>query len=119
MFTVDVKQQHNNNNNLKEATYLFCLTSCYHLFSSAGYADAQTYTCGSLLQDTSGSFSSPDDDGDGLYDSNQLCRWTIVAEEHKMIQLQVIELDIEEQGDQESCYNDYLAVRFTEIINIY
>ena len=36
-----------------------------------------------------------------------------------MIQLQVIELDIEEQGDQESCYNDYLAVRFTEIINVY
>lgn len=104
--------------NLYEATdgpskqALFLSDLHWSILFSAGFADVQTYTCGSLLRDTSGSFSSPDQDGDGQYESNQRCRWTIVAEEHNMIQLQVHELDIEEQ---ESCYYDYLAVSFNGI----
>ena len=72
-------------------------------------AQSQGYNCGRLLRDIEGSIESPDNDGDGQYDSNQYCRWTILADENKMVQLEIFEMDIEEEDD---CFNDYLAVSF-------
>ena len=62
-----------------------------------------------MLRDLEGLIESPDNDGDGQYDSNQYCRWTILADENKMVQLEIVEMDIEEEDD---CFNDYLAVSF-------
>ena len=71
-------------------------------------AQTEKYTCGSLLREPSGIITSPNKGPDDTYESNQRCRWTLVAQEHKMIQLEVEEMDIEEHGE---CSNDYLAVR--------
>ena len=66
------------------------------------------YTCGSLLRKSSGNITSPNKLPDYTYESNQRCRWTLVAQEQKAIRLTVEEMDIEEHED---CSSDYLAVR--------
>ena len=48
-------------------------------------------------------FTSPDSDGDGLYDNNVNCSWTIVAPDDMIIEVQIDVKDIE-------CEFDHLEV---------
>ena len=54
-----------------------------------------------------GLLSSFDTDGDGEYDNNVDCRWTIVAASNHEILVRILQMDIEYTID---CEYDYLKV---------
>ena len=51
---------------------------------------------------------SPDTDGDGKYDNDVDCLWTIEAPEDKLIGIEVLTMDIE--PGRRTCFFDFLAV---------
>ena len=57
----------------------------------------------------SGWISAPDVDGDGLYDFNQDCHWSIEVTKTESIQFQFLYILIEPQADYEPCI-DYVQV---------
>lgn len=63
--------------------------------------------CRFSLTAESGNILPPDKDGDGLYDNNVECKWTIVVAENKCVDLQVMFTDIEVT---EECRQDALFV---------
>ena len=65
-------------------------------------------TCGGIQTSSTGLLSSVDSDGTGFYDNNRDCLWTLVAEESKRIELQVLSMDTERDP---SCSYDFLEVR--------
>ena len=52
-------------------------------------------------------FKSVDRDGDGIYDNNLNCTWTIIGKESDKVQLTITSMDI--QVD-EHCDHDFLKV---------
>ena len=64
--------------------------------------------CGGILNATSGFIVPPDLDGDGQYDSLLRCNWLIVALEEKLIEFQVLYVDIE--GTQIQICTELLVV---------
>ena len=65
------------------------------------------------LETEHGQFSLLDTDGDGLYENNLLCKWTIIEEERDTIYIQLLYIDVE---DDENCDYDYLHVIFVTIL---
>ena len=63
--------------------------------------------CGNVIYNTTGRLRSPDYDGDGMYDDNLACRWTIVVEPRKIVQLVIIEFQLEQDP---WCRFDHLKV---------
>ena len=63
--------------------------------------------CGGVVQNASGSIVAPDFDGDGLYDLNVDCLWTIAAPENYVIRYMIHFVKIE---DSVSCHLDVLMV---------
>ena len=57
----------------------------------------------------SGWISAPDADGDGLYDFNQDCHWSVEVTKTESIQFQFLYILIEPQADYEPCI-DYVQV---------
>ena len=58
----------------------------------------RSYGCGSVILNASidnGLIKSPDFDGDGLYENNLECSWTIIADIDKIVQLFIIEFQLE------------------------
>ena len=56
------------------------------------------YDCGSIILNASidnGLIKSPDFDGDGLYENNLECSWTIKADIDKIVQLFILEFQLE------------------------
>ena len=51
---------------------------------------------------------SPDTDGDGTYDNDVDCLWTIEAPEDKLIGIEVLTMDIE--SAYRACFFDFLSV---------
>ena len=72
----------------------------YYIFSES--------KCGGILNATSGFIVPPDLDGDGIYDAHLRCSWVIEAQEDKMIEYQLLYLDIKESG---RCADEELLVR--------
>ena len=60
-----------------------------------------------MLNQTSGWIASPDLDGDGLYDFNLNCSWTIEVDETNVIAFRILYMDI---SPSEDCHLDYLLV---------
>ena len=66
-------------------------------------------TCGGYLTDTSGELGSLDVDGDGQYEINRYCHWTIKRQDgNKLLQLKIQYMDIE---TGQICRSDHLKVR--------
>ena len=66
--------------------------------------------CSYILPQTTGVISSPDFDGDGLYQNNVDCTITIMSDKGKgKIQLYITEMDIK---SNDNCEQDYLQVIF-------
>ena len=63
--------------------------------------------CGGNLTGSSGWFSPPDWDEDGLYDNDVQCYWTITTDVTRMIHLQFVTMDLEFDT---TCGYDYIAV---------
>ena len=60
-----------------------------------------------MLSQTSGWITSPDLDGDGLYDFNVNCSWIIEIDENKVIAFWLLYMDImPSEGD----FEDHLLV---------
>ena len=78
--------------------------------SGAGFKAEYTTECGAVLRGDHGTLHSIDADGDGLYDRNQNCTWSIIAEEFQTIILEVTDVDIPDNGYFETCSNDGLKV---------
>ena len=57
---------------------------------SSGFCEA----CGGQIRDFPGVLRSPDNDGDGLYESNLHCDWTIIADEDHVVDFFLYELDL-------------------------
>ena len=57
---------------------------------SSGFCQA----CGGQIRDFPGALRSPDYDGDGLYESNLHCDWTIIADEDHVVDFFLYELDL-------------------------
>lgn len=70
--------------------------------------------CGGLLNSTSGTFSSPDIDGDGSYDSGLECVWQLVVSPDKVLQLSIPNMVVEYAND---CIYDFLEVRYHYVIS--
>ena len=68
---------------------------------------AQNKECREELTQTSGWITSPDLDGDGLYDFNLNCSWVIEADENKVIAFRLLYLEI---TPTEDCTRDFLLV---------
>ena len=67
------------------------------------------------IKEKSGWLTAPDFDGDGNYDHNLQCRWTVEAEINHVVAAQILHLDIQ---DSEDCKSDFLWVYTTKIVNI-
>ena len=63
-----------------------------------------------MLNNETGWFKSPDVDGDGYYDYNVDCRWTIVVQSGKIVQFFIMEFDLERES---TCRYDHLCVSTT------
>ena len=63
--------------------------------------------CGSTLTNTSGTIYSIDRDGDGHYEPNIDCWWTIKAEKGHLIRIYIPEFDVEIDLN---CFFDSLEV---------
>ena len=66
--------------------------------------------CGGILNATSGFIVPPDLDGDGQYDSLLSCHWLIAAPYDKLIEFQVLYVDIKE-SQFEFCAEEALVVK--------
>lgn len=89
----------------------FCICNCFTcLFCILYVCDVLVNgqeTCGGLLTDPSGEFSSPDLDGDFKYDNNMYCVWTITANLSQVIDIQFYYVELE---DSAGCLYDYVEV---------
>ena len=54
----------------------------------------QDKDCRKTFRDSSGWISAPDNDGDGFYDFNLNCVWTVEVEPNKLIQFQLMYVDL-------------------------
>ena len=62
------------------------------------YISERHYQCASLVLNASidtGFIKSPDFDGDGVYENNLGCSWTIIADTTYIVQLFVLEFQLE------------------------
>ena len=86
-------------------------SSCFLRYISGKILHVYSYVteeeCRFTLTAESGDIFPPDKDGDGLYDNNVECLWTIVATEDKYIDLQIMFTDIQLTDD---CHLDVLVV---------
>ena len=64
--------------------------------------------CGEVFQSSTGSVTAPDFDGDGLYDTNVDCLWTVQAPENYVIRYEIQFYEIEETSLH--CVSDALMV---------
>lgn len=64
--------------------------------------------CGGILNQTSGVLRSFDFNGDGSYENNVDCRWTIFVSPNKQVWLNFTDFDVENGGP--NCLYDYVAV---------
>lgn len=64
--------------------------------------------CGGILNQTSGVLRSFDVNGDGSYENNVDCRWTIFVSPNKQVWLNFTDFDVENGGP--NCLYDYVAV---------
>ena len=67
----------------------------------------QTQECGSTMIELSGSISAPDSDGDGYYEPNLDCWWTLEAKEGHVVQINIQTFDV---GYSVACEADFLQV---------
>ena len=73
------------------------------------------YSCDSVILDASidnGLIKSPDFDGDGLYENNLECSWTIKADIDKIVQLFILEFQLEKDY---WCRFDNLKVGYNQV----
>ena len=83
------------------------------LFSQ--YVSDKHYECGDIIFNTStskGMINNVDYDGDGLYENNLECTWTIITEQNNIVQLFIFEFDLEED---DWCRFDKLKVQLCEL----
>lgn len=76
------------------------------IFSMVLYAGS-AQGCGGVLNTTTGELRSLDADGNGQYENNLDCHWTIVGETNKVIKLNIWGMAIE---NNPTCMFDYLRV---------
>ena len=74
------------------------------------YLGTNTQDCGGYFNDSSGWISSPDEDGDGIYDSNADCWWIIDPGPSKEVVFYFTK-PIEIGQFATACDKDYLEVR--------
>ncbi|RWS22052.1 Cubilin-like protein, partial [Leptotrombidium deliense] len=67
--------------------------------------------CGGVIENETGVIISPDSNGDGLYEFDLDCIWTILAPEYAVIQLNFQSMDIEASESSLNCSFDYLEIR--------
>ncbi|XP_053408750.1 cubilin-like isoform X2 [Mercenaria mercenaria] len=67
----------------------------------------ESHGCGGILNSTSGTLRAVDSDGDGQYENDLDCRWSIIAANNKVIRLTFTGLDME---DNPTCHYDYLKI---------
>ena len=65
--------------------------------------------CGKVVHNATGSITAPDVDGDGLYDTNRDCLWTVQAPENYVIRYVIQFFDIEDTYEY-NCVLDALMV---------
>ena len=70
--------------------------------------------CGEMLTAPSDVIFSPDQTGDGKYDSFLTCEWTVYLHDEFVIVFHIKEMDIQESSD---CKDDYLEVLYIKNIN--
>ena len=76
---------------------------------AAEFSAAYTIQCGAVFRwSRVYQFKSVDRDGDGMYEDNLNCTWTIVGRDYDIIQLNISSMDIEHG---ENCEHDFLKVR--------
>ena len=63
--------------------------------------------CGKVLTHPEGEIFTPDNDGDGYYDNEITCDWTIVTDKENIVWLFIQKLDIEKER---KCRFDMLQV---------
>ena len=78
--------------------------------TGTGFKADFTVECGGVFRDQSGFFRSVDADGDGLYEPNQNCTWTIIAGEYQTILLDIIDIDIPNSLFFGTCIKDSIRV---------
>ena len=76
------------------------------------YFSVSNKSCDELLEQPRGLIWSPDEDGDGYYDFNLDCVWTVEVAENHVILFQVLYVDIQYAAD--CTFVDYLMVRIIE-----
>ena len=69
--------------------------------------------CGSVLNGASGKIISPDMDGDGYYEANLECDWTIIVEPGYVILLIIDAFNVESGPN---CSYDFLKVSISSTI---
>ncbi|CAM9531973.1 unnamed protein product [Lampetra fluviatilis] len=65
--------------------------------------------CGGMLTGDTGELTSPDINGDGLYESDLDCRWTVSVEPNNLITLTFSAFELE-SAIQDTCHYDYVSV---------
>ena len=78
--------------------------------TGTGFKADFTVKCEGVFRDQSGFFRSVDADGDGLYEPNQDCTWTIIAGEYQTILFDIIDIDIPNSYFYGSCRKDRIIV---------
>ena len=78
--------------------------------TGTGFKADFTVECGGVFRDQSGFIRSVDADGDGLYEPNQKCIWTIIAGEYQTILFDIIDIDIPNSLLFGSCTKDNIKV---------
>ncbi|XP_053308022.1 membrane frizzled-related protein [Spea bombifrons] len=84
------------------------LTSPYHGINdiTLGFTETASSSCGGLLNDSQGSFSSPN--YPHLYPPKSHCAWVLEAGEGHLVQLKIVVLDVEGHGN---CLLDWLELK--------
>ena len=68
--------------------------------------------CGRILRQSEGEIFTPDTDGDGYYDNDVTCDWTIVTDPNKIVWLFIQKFELEKD---QRCRFDNFKVRLSII----
>ena len=91
------------------ASVMYVLFTTTDSVEAAAFSATYTIQCGVVYRwPRVHQFKSVDRDGDGMYDNNLNCTWTIVGKEYDIIKLNISSMDIQ-YG--ENCEYDFLKVR--------
>lgn len=88
-----------------------CLKLYYALFPFSGLA----VECGGFSSKSSGWLSAPKEDNDTMYVNNADCLWILEVFVRKVIKIQFLEMDIEEDM---VCEYDYIKVCYIRLYSV-